>query len=84
MFASMVRFAQAQVLNTDEDRSRFVEKPYKTPLPGMATPGVYVELARKTIKNADPHFFFREFSEPIVTYRIYRDAPPADRDIIAV
>ena len=84
LLASVVCFTQAQALNTDEDRSRFVEKPYKPSLPGMASPDVYVQLARKTIKDADPHFLFREFSDPIVTYRIYRDAAPADRDIIAV
>jgi hypothetical protein len=84
MLATLVRFAQAQAFTADEDTSRFVEKPYKTALPGMAEPAVYIELARKAIKGANSEILFRQFSEPIVTHRIYQNAPPSDRDIIAV
>jgi hypothetical protein len=85
IFASfLARAVQAQVFSADADTSRFVEKLYKTALPGMAEPAVYIELAKKAIKGANSEILFRQFSEPIVTYRIYRNAPRSDRDIIAV
>jgi hypothetical protein len=81
---ALVRFAHAQAFSADEDSSRFTEKLYKTMLPGMAEPAVYVELARKAIKGEYPKVIFRQWSEPVVSYRVYRNAPPEDRDIIAV
>ncbi len=84
LFASMVRFAQAQAFISDEEQSRFSEKSYKTALPGMAAPAAYIALAKKSIKGADSQILFRQFSDPVVTYRVYRNAPPADREIIAV
>jgi hypothetical protein len=84
VFAGIVRAAQAQAYTASEDRSRFVEQPYKTALSGMKPPAAYIEMAKKAIKAKDSEIIFRQFSEPIVTHRIYRNAPSSDRDIIAV
>ena len=84
VLVSCPHFARAQAFGAGGDQSRFTETPYKTALPGMQTPAAYIEMARKAIKEHSHGIIFREFSEPIVTQRIYRNAPPSDRDIIAV
>ena len=78
-------FAGAQTYVPGEDQSRFFEQPYRQAEPGMLPPAAYVEMAKKAIKDkAGGKFLFRQFSEPVVTHRVYRNAPPADRDIVAV
>ena len=77
--------AIAQNYVSSEDRSRFVETPYQKALLGMPAPSAYVEIAKKAIHQASNNeFHLRTFSNPVVSHRIYRDAPKTDRDIVAV
>lgn len=83
-FLSVTANAFAQEYTTDENRSRFVERPYKSAEPGMLPPAAYIELAKKAIKKMDKDILFRDFAEPVVFRRFYKDAPAADRDIVGV
>jgi hypothetical protein len=83
IFVSLAAHAVAQEYVTDENR-HFTERPYKTAEPGMLPPGAYIELAKKAVKKMDSEILFRDFAEPVVLRRFYKDAPPADRDIVAV
>ena len=77
--------ANAQEYVSSEDRSRFTETPYKKQEPGLLAPSAYVNIAKDAIRNAsNKQFRLRTFSDPVVSRRIYRNAPPADRDVVAV
>ena len=77
--------ANAQEYASSEDRSRFTETPYKKQEPGLLAPSAYVNIAKDAIRHAsNKQFRLRTFSDPVVSRRIYRNAPPADRDIVAV
>jgi hypothetical protein len=75
--------AVAQEYTTDEKR-HFTERPYKTAEPGMLTPAAYIELAKKAVRKMDSEILWRDFQEGVVFRRFYKDAPPADRDIVGV
>jgi hypothetical protein len=49
----------------------------------MLPPSAYIEMAKKAIHEKSKVTFLH-FSDGIVTRRFYRNAPPADRDIICV
>jgi hypothetical protein len=83
IFVGFAAHAFAQEYVTDENR-HFTERPYKTAEPGMLSPPAYIELAKKAVKKMTNEILFREFAEPVVFRRFYRDAPPADRDIVGV
>lgn len=76
--------AQQQFV-TDEDRSRFAERFYNKAEPGLRSPAEYIEIATKA---AHSHYGssipLSNFSDGMVTYRKYRNAPKADQEIIAV
>jgi hypothetical protein len=84
VFMGLAAHALAQQYVTDENRSRFSERPYKSAEPGMLAPSAYIELAKKAVHKMDSEILFREFSDGVVFRRFYRDAPPADRDIVGV
>jgi hypothetical protein len=84
IFVGFAAHAAAQDYVTDENRSRFTERPYNSTEPGMLSPAAYIELAKKSIKKMDKDILFREFQDPVVFHRFYKDAPAADRDIIGV
>ena len=70
---------------TDEDRSRFVERMYEKTEPGLKSPSEYIEIAKKAVHSQyGAGVPLSSLSDGMVTYRIYRDAPKADRDIICV
>jgi hypothetical protein len=83
IFVGLAAHAVAQEYVTDENR-HFTERPYKTAEPGMLSPAAYIELAKKAVKKMASEIVFREFADPVVFRRFYRDAPPADRDIVGV
>src|SRR4051794_34303180 len=83
IFVGFAAHAVAQDYVTDEKR-HFTERPYKTAEPGMLTPAAYVELAKKAVKQMYSDILWREFADPVVFRRFYRDAPPADRDMVGV
>lgn len=74
----------AQEFVASEDSSRFSEQPYKKAEPGMFPPSKYVDIAKNAIHQQANQIHLRTFSDPVVTHRIYRNAPVADRDIVAV
>ena len=84
VFIGLTAHAFAQQYVTDENRSRFIERPYKSTEPGMLTPAAYIDLAKKAIKKMDSDILFREWTDGVVFRRFYKDAPPADRDIVGV
>jgi hypothetical protein len=49
LFLAAIASAGAQEFTGTEDRSRFVEEPYKTAAPGMLAPSTYVEIAKRAI-----------------------------------
>jgi hypothetical protein len=70
---------------TDEDRSRFVERMYEKTEPGLKSPAEYIEIAKKAVHSQyGAHVPLSTLSDGMVTYRTYRNAPKADRDIICV
>jgi hypothetical protein len=76
--------AQQQFV-TDEDRSRFVERFYNKAEPGLRSPAEYIEIARKAAHSQyGSSIPLSNFSDGMVTYRKYRNAPKADQEIIAV
>lgn len=50
----------------------------------MLPRSAYVEIAKKAIQGHSKHLYLRRFSDPIVTHRLYRNAPAADHDMVAV
>src|ERR1700730_18394350 len=84
VFMGLAAHALAQQYVTDENRSRFSERPYTSAEPGMLPPSAYVELAKKAIKKMDNEILFRDFTDGVVFRRFYKDAPAADRDIVGV
>jgi hypothetical protein len=74
----------AQDFVSDEDRSRFVERPYRAAETGMLPPSSYIQLAKDAIHKMSDEIHFRIFSNGIVSHRFYRNAAPADRDMICV
>jgi hypothetical protein len=84
VFIGLTAHAFAQQYVTDENRSRFIERPYKSTEPGMLSPAAYIDLAKKAIKKMDSGILFRDLQEGVVFRRFYKDAPPADRDIVGV
>jgi hypothetical protein len=84
VFIGLTAHAFAQQYVTDENRSRFIERPYKSTEPGMLSPAAYIDLAKKAVKKMDSEILFRDFQEGVVFRRFYKDAPPADRDIVGV
>ena len=84
IFMGLAAHALAQEYVTDENRSRFTERPYKSTEPGMLPPAAYIELAKKAVHKMDKDILFREFTDGVVFRRFYRDAPAADRDIVGV
>ena len=84
VFMSLAAHAFAQDYVTDENRSRFSERPYKSAEPGMLPPSAYIELAKKAVKKMDNEILFRDYQEGVVFRRFYKDAPAADRDIVGV
>jgi hypothetical protein len=76
--------AQQQFV-TDEDRSRFVERFYNKAEPGLRSPAEYIEIAKKAAHSQyGSSVPLSNFSDGMVTYRKYRNAPKADQEIIAV
>jgi hypothetical protein len=70
---------------SDEDRSRFVERSYKKAEPGLRAPADYIAIAKKAAHDRyGSEIMFKDYSDGIVTYRTYRNAPKADREIICV
>jgi hypothetical protein len=84
IFVSLAAHSFAQEYVTDENRSRFTERPYKSTEPGMLPPSAYIELAKKAVKKMDSEIAFRDWQDGVVFRRFYKDAPPADRDIVGV
>jgi hypothetical protein len=84
VFISLSAHAFAQQYVTDENRSRFIERPYQSTEPGMLSPAAYVDIAKKAIHQMDKDILFRDFQDGVVFRRFYKDAPPADRDIVGV
>jgi hypothetical protein len=84
VFMSLAAHAFAQQYVTDENRSRFSERPYTSAEPGMLPPSAYIELAKKAVKKMDSEILLRDFQEGVVFRRFYKDAPSADRDIVGV
>jgi hypothetical protein len=84
VFMALATHALAEDYVTDENRSRFIERPYKSTEPGMLSPAAYIDLAKKAIHKMDKDILFRDFQEGVVFRRFYKDAPPADRDIVGV
>ena len=84
IFMGLAAHALAQEYVTDENRSRFTERPYKSTEPGMLPPSAYIELAKKAVKKMDNEILFRDYREGVVFRRFYKDAPAADRDIVGV
>jgi hypothetical protein len=83
VFCGLAAHALAQDYVSNEDRSRFREQPYEAAEPGMLPPSAYIEMAKKAVHEKSKVTFLN-FSDGIVTRRFYRNAPPADRDIICV
>ena len=83
VFLGLAAHAVAQDYVSSEDTSRFREKPYEAAEPGMLPPSAYIEMAKKAFHEKSKVTFLH-FSDGIVTHRFYRNAPPADRDIICV
>jgi hypothetical protein len=83
VFVGLAAHAVAEDYVSSEDRSRFSEQPYKAAEPGMLPPSAYIEMAKKAVHEKSKVTFLN-FSDGIVTRRFYRNAPPADRDIICV
>jgi hypothetical protein len=67
-----------------EDESRFRDQPYEKAEPGMMAPADYIKSAKAALRKRYAQFDSTTYEEPIVTRRFYRDAPPADRDIVCV
>jgi len=84
VFIGLAAHALAQEYVTDENRSRFIERPYKSTEPGMLSPAAYIDLAKKAVKKMDSEILWRDFQDGVVFRRFYKDAPPADRDIVGV
>jgi hypothetical protein len=84
IFLGLAAQALAQEYVSSEDRSRFSEQPYKEAEPGLLPPSAYIEMAKKAFHEKSKKLTFLKFSDGIVTRRFYRNAPPADRDIICV
>lgn len=82
--AAMVASVQGQAWTSDEDQSRFSETSYRKQEPGLLAPAAYVEIAKSAIRSKTQNLLFRNYSNPIVTRRRYRDAPATDRDIVCV
>ncbi len=74
----------AATIVSDEDRTRFVEQLYDKTKPGLRSPEEYVAIAKKMVKTKYPDVAFVDFDDGVVTYRIYRNAPKADREMICV
>jgi hypothetical protein len=85
LFLALTAPASAQHFVTDEDRSRFVERIYNKAEPGLRSPAEYIEIAKKAAHSQyGSDLSFASFSDGIVTYRTYRNAPSTDREIICV
>jgi hypothetical protein len=84
VFLGLAAHAVAQDYVSSEDTSRFREQPYPAAEPGMLPPSAYIEMAKKAVHEKSSKVTFLHFSDGIVTRRFYRNAPPADRDIICV
>lgn len=50
----------------------------------MLSPDEYIELAKNAIHSHFKNVHFNIFTDGVVSHRFYRNAPPADRDIICV
>ena len=84
IFVGLAAHAVAQEYVTDEDRGRFIERPYKSAEPGMLPASAYIELAKKAVRKMYSDILFREFQDGVVFRRFYKNAPSADRDIVGV
>jgi len=69
---------------SSEDQSRFTEESYKQAAPGMPPPAAYISLAEKAINKKYDVALEKDFHNPVVTRRFYRNAPKEDQDIICV
>jgi hypothetical protein len=67
-----------------EDESRFQSQAYDKAEPGMMAPADYIKTAKVALHKRYAQFDSSIYEEPFVTHRSYRDAPPADRDIMCV
>jgi hypothetical protein len=74
----------AATVVSDEDRTRFVERLYDKTEPGLRSPGEYIALAKKMVREKYPNVAFVNFDEGVVTYRTYRNAPKAEHEMICV
>jgi hypothetical protein len=83
-FALAAPVSAQQQFVTDEDRSRFVERFYNKAEPGLRSPAEYIEIAKKAAHSQYESIPLSNFSDGMVTYRKYRNAPKADQEIIAV
>ena len=81
---SLAASAQAFSHSTSEDRSRFEEREYTKAEPPLLSPSQYIERAKQAVHSWHKEVHFRKYEDGEVTRRFYRDAPPADRDIICV
>jgi hypothetical protein len=85
LLLALVGSVPAENTITDEDRSRFVERLYEKPEPGLRAPSDYVAMAKKAAHSQfGDKIQFEKYAEGIVTRRTYHDAPKADRDMICV
>jgi hypothetical protein len=84
VFLGVAAHAVAEDYVSSEDTSRFQEQPYRAAEPGMLPPSAYIEMAKKAAHQKSAKVTFLMYSDGIVTRRFYRNAPPADRDIICV
>jgi len=70
---------------SSEDQSRFSEQSFKKAEPGMPPPAAYIALAEKSINAKYKNVFHsKDFQDPVVTRRTYRNAPKEDKDMICV
>ena len=60
-----------------EDESRFKSQPYTKAEPDMLTPTAYVERAKSALRIRYHDIRMAAYDTPIVTRRIYADAPAA-------
>lgn len=69
---------------SSEDESRFTSDAYTKAEPGMLSPSEYIARAKVALHKHYKEIFFRQYNQPWVERRFYKDASPADRDIICV
>ena len=82
--AILTLHASALIQYSSEDVSRFSSKDYTKAEPGLLKPAEYVERAKKALHQRYRELDFKKIKLAGVTHRFYKDAPPADKEIICV